>query len=685
MQTAVVLSGLLILVAPSLAGPAAAQQSKKASDVDFLPVEPPQERAYRPWDPYSLSVRLEVGGQIVDVSGNQDVYNSHQNYRDGFRVFDFNIRGKGQNGALLTDFYVDGGGWVNEPYSWARFGFSKDNWFDFRGSFRESEYNWLFPGFARSQHANDTERRLQTYDLTLFPKKKVRVKLGYSRNSSFGLALTSLDFSRDEFPLFEPIRQTYDEYRIGAEWTVARWNFFTQYNYRFVRNDREFSLVDDFDPGNNPTNNTSLSRADRLHPIRAKVPSVRFTVAGRPRDTLEVTARILYSDISMDATRDELNVGIDRSGNPTEITTGTTAEGSRPSTVADGAVTWRPVRGLSISNTFRFNQFTIAGFQMTGFSTFDPVGGTTTLSGETFQSLLKFKSYLNRLEGRYDFNRSVGVRVGYLYTTRDVSMQHIEDGVPEPLEDTELDTNTLLLGANFRVNRKFRLFFDWEHGTFDNVFTRLSAADIDRVRVRTRWQPVRGVRFNTSWFLFDSTNPNPLINSDQENRGYSLDFQFSRFDRGYLNLGYARNDINSVTDIEFFIGGGLGLQRATSIYVANDNYAYADFGGRIVGNLYGDAGYRVVFNAGTFPASDPVGACVTGEVGSSCDNTPVLDPLNLNRGGLNYHQPHAALRYAFSDNVSWKAGWRWYGYNVKQGTLSDYKAHIVTTSLVLNF
>ena len=71
-----------------------------------------------------------------------------------------------------------------------------------------------------------------------------------------------------------------------------------------------------------------------------------------------------------------------------------------------------------------------------------------------------------------------------------------------------------------------------------------------------------------------------------------------------------------------------------------------------------------------------------------CDNTGGLAPLAINpfeTGGLNYHQPHAALRYVFSDNLSWKAGWRWYGYNVKHGTLSDYKSHIITTSLALTF
>ena len=118
--------------------------------------------------------------------------------------------------------------------------------------------------------------------------------------------------------------------------------------------------------------------------------------------------------------------------------------------------------------------------------------------------------------------------------------------------------------------------------------------------------------------------------------------------------------------------------------MANDNYAYIDLGGRLVGNLHGDVGYRVVTNTGTFPPSDPVGACDP-FVPGACDNLTGLEPLGINFGGLNYHQPHAALRFVLNGNISFKAGWRWYGYNVKQGTASDYKAHFITTSLLLRF
>ena len=675
----------LILLLGILVPPAVAQQTQKPADVDFLPVTEPGQRVYRPWEGYELSGILEIGGQGLKLSGNEDMYRAHQNYRNGFNVFNFDVRARGTNGAFFSDYYVQGGGWGNDPYRWARFGFNKVKWFDFKGSYRQSEYVWAFPGFARDQHRNDTTRRLQSYDLILFPKQKFRLKAGYSRNSSFGFALTTYDFSRDEFPLFENVRQSYDEYRVGADWTFSKWSLFFLQSFRYIRNDRRFSLLDDFDPGNDAGDATTLSVVDRNNPIRTDVPSSRLTLTGRPHPKLDVTARILYSNIDMDATRSEFNAGTNFGGNPIELVFDTAAVGSRPNTVADLAVTWRPVRGFTLSNTFRFNQFSIAGFQRTGLLTTDPVGGTTTPSEETFASQLRFDSKYNRVEGRYDFNRTFGVRGGYIRTTRNVSMLHIEDGVPGELEETTLDTDTFLLGANLRLNRTFRLFFDYETGEFDNVFTRLSAANIDRLRVRTQWQPTEGVRFNTSWFLFDNVNPNPLINSDQENRGYALDFQYFRQERFYVNLGYSRNDINTATDVQFFTVRGAPLQTGTSIYVANDNYAYVDLGGRLAGNLYADLGYRLVFNSGTFPASDPVGTCAPFEVGSSCDNLSGLDPLGINWGGLNYHQPHVGLRYAFSDAVNWKAGYRWYNYNQKSGSFSDYKAHVITTSLVLNF
>ena len=103
-RTLIVCCVSLLLFTVVATTPVWAQQTQKRSEVELWPVGPAEEVSYRPWDPYNLSVMLEVGGQIADVKGNHDVYDTQQNYRDGFKVFGFNLRGEGKDaGAFLTD------------------------------------------------------------------------------------------------------------------------------------------------------------------------------------------------------------------------------------------------------------------------------------------------------------------------------------------------------------------------------------------------------------------------------------------------------------------------------------------------------------------------------------------------------------------------------------------------------
>ncbi|MFQ5696570.1 MAG: hypothetical protein ACE5HB_11315, partial [Terriglobia bacterium] len=184
--TLVVLCTLAVLVMVSVPAPATGQQTEKRSEIEFLPVGPPSEELTpRPWGLYDTHLTLELGAQIARTRGNNDVYRSHLNYSDGFRVFSFNFRGRGQEGAFFTDFYTQGAGWGGDPSNWVRWGLSKDKWFDLRAHYRRNDYFWVFPGFARSQHRNDQQRRLQRYDLTLLPRRPLRFRMGYSRNSSF--------------------------------------------------------------------------------------------------------------------------------------------------------------------------------------------------------------------------------------------------------------------------------------------------------------------------------------------------------------------------------------------------------------------------------------------------------------------------------------------------------------------
>lgn len=720
-RTLLALSALLGLLVPLLAPPVCAQQSENRSDIELLPVGPPEERSYRPWDPYNLSVMLEVGGQVAVVDGNHEVWESQQNYRDGFKVFSFDIHGKGEAGALLSDFYVQGGGWGNEPYSWVRFGLSRDKWFEFRGTFRESEYNWFFPGFARSQHLNDTERRNQSYKLTLFPAQKFRVKLGYKRNSSFGPTLTTFDFSRGEFPAFEPIRTSYDEYTIGAEWNVQRWLIAGEYGYRYFRNDLFLSIFENDAEAilvcgagscpNDPADAASLDVFTRDHPVRGKIPFVTLNLVGRPHPTVEANARFVYSGAKSRFTRAEFLDGASfRQGgaNPsTAVSENMSAFGEtvRPTTTVDGNLTWRPLRPLTFTNNFQYRGYDIAGFQdETRFITcgnpavagcpLDSTTATSALENSFVSTFFDLDSFQDRFEAFYAVTDWLTLRGGFLYLARDWQFfefeRILEDGVlvdeGTHTEGFDAVNRSWLAGAIIRPNRRVQIFFDLENGDFTRVFNRQGPADLDRYRLRGRFEPIDGVRLNASWFIFDNQNfkaPTPGNDDGRHssrNRGASFDLQVARWSRGYFDIGYSRNDITAITDV--FLPGATG-GAGVFTYILNDNYFYVDAGGRVAGNLYLDAGYRLVDSSGSFPPSDPVGACVPFLV-QSCDNT-TLDPFEIFDGGLKLHQPHVSVRYAFSENMSWKFGWRYYDYNQQGGAFSDYDANVITTSVVLNF
>lgn len=709
--------------------PLSAQQSEKRSNVEFWPVGKATEPQARPWDPYTLTLSIELGGQLVtEFDGNKDVYDSHLNYRDGFKVFNFNMEGKGNEGAFFDKFYARGGGWVNEPYSWLYYGFSKDKWFDFRGNLRETEYTWFFPGFIRNQHFNATERRLQDYKLTLFPQHKVRLKLGYARNSSFGPTFTTIDFSRGEFPGFEPIRQTYDEYTIGAEANFNRWLLVGEFGYRQFRNDRFITIFDEPRPflPNDPADRASFNSFIRLLPSRARVPFFRLNLVGRPHKTLEVNTRVVYSRAKSPFTRIENLTGTTFAQGPANPST-TIAEDQfafgesvRPMTTFDANFTWRPVKRFSLTNTFQFRGYDIAGFSdeerviICGNAAVAGCPLDTTASNGGTQNLFwsnlhDIDTFQDRLEASFDVTDWFTLRGGFNYLDRTWTHfefeSEAEDGVllgeDEHLERVDAINRSWLAGFTLRPNKRLQVFFDLEDGNFTRVFNRQGPADLNRYRLRGRFEPWDGVRFNSSWFIFDNQNfkapiPNPaFLNSGtlpeelpgrhtSRNRGVTFDFQFSRFERGYLNAGYSRTDITAVTDVTIPVAATPNAYAAgVFAYILNDNYWYIDGGGRVAGKFYMDAGYRLVDSTGSFPPSDPVGVCEPFTV-QQCDNA-ALDPFLIFSGGLKYHQPHVGVRYSFSDNVNWKFGWRYYDYNQQGGTFSDYNTHIFTSSIVLNF
>ena len=70
---------------------------------------------------------------------------------------------------------------------------------------------------VNSPHAMDLSRRMQDYDLTLFPQSRLRFRLGYSRNANTGPASTTLEGGTEPL-LSETVNEVTNSYRMGVDY-----------------------------------------------------------------------------------------------------------------------------------------------------------------------------------------------------------------------------------------------------------------------------------------------------------------------------------------------------------------------------------------------------------------------------------------------------------------------------------
>src|SRR5271154_5133593 len=180
---------------------------------------------------YNIHQSIEFGYRYSDINGNINTYNTFENLGSGLRLFDFNysMHSIDHQGFLFDTLTFSNFGYGGDPNNVSRMRVEKNKWYDFRVLFRRDknffDYNLFanplnpaalnapgslttgcyvgppttaFPQGAPSFCSNPAvpqnntlqalylTRRMQDYDLTLFPTSAVRFRLGYSRNRNEG-------------------------------------------------------------------------------------------------------------------------------------------------------------------------------------------------------------------------------------------------------------------------------------------------------------------------------------------------------------------------------------------------------------------------------------------------------------------------------------------------------------------
>jgi hypothetical protein len=212
---------------------------------------------------YNIQQSVEFGYRATEINGNKDTYDTFVNLGDGVRLFDYTLdmRSLNHQGLLFDNLHFSNFGYGGDPNDVSRLHIDKNKWYGFSVLFRRDKNFWNYnlfvnplnpaalnpvgspttgcivsppssanpglPGYCsnpavpekNSPHGLDLVRRMQDYDLTLFPQSRLRFRLGYSHDRDQGPGLFTTDSGTiPDFP--EIYSYTTNAYRAGVDFRI---------------------------------------------------------------------------------------------------------------------------------------------------------------------------------------------------------------------------------------------------------------------------------------------------------------------------------------------------------------------------------------------------------------------------------------------------------------------------------
>lgn len=633
---------------------------------------------------YLVSGFTELGAQFLGTDGNFKKYRSDLNYNRGFRVFNssFVARSKDNTGLLFDTLRVNTFGVGRDPNKYLRIEAEKTKWYRFDMNYRRFEYFNNLTNLALNQHTSDTVRKFGDFNLTILPQNQwIRFNLGYTFDRDSGRAVSTTRFSSDEFPVSAPTRTVANDYRFGAD--AKLWIFDVSFlqGLRYSKDDTTYD-ISSTNVGNNPTNRSIINTFHRELPTRGRLPFTRFSLHTLIKKKVDFTGRYIYTSTTTRYALNERITGNDNSGNTVLLDQfNVTGTAKRPNGIGDIGVSVFVTDKLTISETFRVNNFRINGGDVFAEALFrqrtTPFG--TTILPPVFRDSVSFRQtgyrqFLNTVEADYRLFPRLSFHAGYRYTARRVELGELD--IPGsgslPGEREKNHTNSEFFGFKVRPVSIWTVYFDFEHGSADNVFTRVANYDFNNVRVRSAIRPFKSLTISNSLITRDNTNPTRgttlpqgNFNVDVNNRVFSSTVDWSPSAKFDVSGGYTYSRLSSDTSIIFFIARV--LQNGRSFYLMRDHYFFANTRFQLHPRVTAYINYRISKDTG------------------QGDRTPASATEFVTSFPLTFQSPEAKLTVKLQEHVDLNLGWQFYNYKEKFLNNQNYRAHLPYASVRFSF
>ena len=676
---------------------------------------------------YNLTSSIEFGYRGLRVDGDQNKYRSDLNYKAGPRLFDstFLMRSKDGKGDLFDTLLVTSTGWGADPFGNLRVSVEKPKWYRFEGTYRKAKYfrflnnianpNWLFspanfavpPNPTTGEHGINAKTEMGDFDLTILPKNEtIKFTLGYSPERYNGPAFTNYHFGGNEFLLLSNLKSRANDFRFGAEAKVGPIDFSFLQGFRRFRDE---SFINQGQGINVNTSAAQLTSFDRQEPSHGKVDYTRLSVHSLVAHKLDLTFRIMHSIATSNSIFSENSIGRNLNpritGFPTTPPAATpnttnlaqytiTGNVRRPNTIADFGATFLATDKFRISETFRFETFEINGTGvLADFFSLTRAGVTSTISFSNLDAntITKYRKYQNTLEADYQFNPRYSIHFGYRYASRRIDESF--DGFllsssgsvtpPPRITDEVTETNhthAFFGGFKARPVKNWTVYFDGEHGTADNVFSRIGNYNYTNIRAKSRYAPNRKINFNLALIVKDNSNPSEIAGVSLTDFGVNVKSRIftSAVDwtptyKVTFSTGYNYNWVNSDAVVDYFyqVPPAVSVRHPLghSLYFQRNNFFYLDMTARLFPRVTLYASYRINQDTGQGNRlADP-----TGTPGTLINSYP-----------MSYQSPEGRLAIRLNRHLDWNLGYQYYNYNesaVVGPRPQNYHAHLPYMSL----
>ena len=674
---------------------------------------------------YTITSSIELGVRGLRVGGDHNKYKSDLNYSAGVRLFDssFLMRSKDGKGGLFDTLLVTSSGWGGDPNGQLRILAEKPKWYRFEGSYRRFKYfrflnnfanpNWIFspttfsrpPNPITGEHGYNTTTQLGDFDLTILPKnEQIRFTVGYSPERYDGPFFTSYHIGGNEFILPATLKSRSNDFRVGADGKVGPIDFSFQQGFRRFRDDTFINLGQTPGVNVNPAV-ASFTTFIRNEPTRGSVNYTTLSAHTLVAKKLDITGRVVHSSSTSSSVFLENMTGLNFStritgqlGAPNTLILGQyniPANVKRPNTLGDIGVTFLATSKFRISNTFRVEDFEINGAAV--FNDFFSVQRGATIDTRIFNNLAvskstKYRKYQDTVEGDYQFNKNYSIHFGYRYGSRRI--EQILSGfalntnapvalVPEDVVETN-HTNAFFAGFKARPAKNWTVYFDAEHGTADNVFTRIGNYNYTNVRAKSRYAPNRKINFNFAVITKDNANPSEIAGVSLNDFGVNVKVRtftssvaWNPTPKLSFSSGYNYNWVNSDAVVDYFFqvppAASVRHPIGHSLYFQRNNFLYFDAVAQLCPRVTLYASYRVNQDNGQGNRlSDPTG-------------TP---GILINSYPMSFQSPEGRLSIKINRHLDWNLGYQYYNYheNALVGPRpQNYHAHLPYMSLRFYF